>query len=115
MAGKSLGEFVRSTRMRLGISLRELARRAEMSAPFLSEIERGTRSPSDDAVQKLAASLQVSSNVLYDLTPKFALEQFRQILEEDDELRATFAQMVRELSSGKLSARKVQKRLSGQS
>jgi hypothetical protein len=34
-----LGKFIRARRTELGIGLRELARRIEKSAPFLTELE----------------------------------------------------------------------------
>ena len=40
---ETIGERIRHTRKRLGLSLRELARRVGISAAFLSDIEHGRR------------------------------------------------------------------------
>lgn len=37
------GARVRNARLRAGVSLRELARRLNLSAPFVSDLERGRR------------------------------------------------------------------------
>lgn len=47
------------------MSLRKLARMAEVSDPYLSQIERGLRRPSADVLQRLASALQVRAETLY--------------------------------------------------
>ena len=58
---------VRAWREHRGLSLRELARRAEVSAPLLSEIERGQKDGS--TLARLARALGVD---LDDLVPRRA-------------------------------------------
>ncbi len=49
----TLGEAIRYLRLQRGLSLRELARRVGISAPFLSDIERGRRTTEKlDAISK---------------------------------------------------------------
>lgn len=43
MTTKAFGSYVRSMRMRAGISLRQLARTLGISAVYLGEVERGVR------------------------------------------------------------------------
>jgi DNA-binding XRE family transcriptional regulator len=57
---------VRVWREHRGLSLRELARRAEVSAPLLSEIERGQKDGSISTLARLARVLGVD---LDDLVP----------------------------------------------
>lgn len=52
-----LGRRLREARLRSGLSLRDLADRANTSASFLSRIERGQRCPSVIVAARLAAIL----------------------------------------------------------
>ena len=61
----SLGAYIRAQREHSRISLRELARRADVSNPYLSQLERGLRRPSAEILQRLARALEVSSETLY--------------------------------------------------
>jgi len=64
--GKSqvLQDQIKSLRLRLGISQSELARRAGYSHEFISQVERGVKSPSIKALQKIARGLGVSPSLL---------------------------------------------------
>src|SRR5918996_6589504 len=64
MAG-SLGEFLQEQRRHAQLSVRQLAERAGVSNPYLSQIERGLRKPSADVLQQIAKALRVSAEVLY--------------------------------------------------
>ena len=64
MAG-SLGEFLQEQRRHAQLSLRQLAERAGVSNPYLSQIERGLRKPSADVLQQLAKALRISAETLY--------------------------------------------------
>lgn len=60
-----LGAFIRSQRERSAISLRNLADRAGISNPYLSQIERGLRKPSADILKAIARGLSISAETLY--------------------------------------------------
>ena len=45
--------------------MREFARMAGISNPYLSQIERGLRAPSDQVVKAIADALQVSADTLH--------------------------------------------------
>lgn len=64
MAG-SLGEFLQERRQHAQLSLRQLADRAGVSNPYLSQIERGLRRPSADVLQQIAKGLRISAEALY--------------------------------------------------
>jgi transcriptional regulator with XRE-family HTH domain len=64
MAG-SLGEFLQEQRQHAQLSLRQLADRAGVSNPYLSQIERGLRKPSADVLQQIAKGLRISAEALY--------------------------------------------------
>jgi transcriptional regulator with XRE-family HTH domain len=59
-----LGEFIRSQREVARISVRRLAELADVSNPYLSQIERGLRKPSAEILQQIAKALQISSESL---------------------------------------------------
>jgi transcriptional regulator with XRE-family HTH domain len=55
----SLGRFIEQRRTELGLSRRELAERAELSYPYVSQLETGERQPALKAMQSLAPALEV--------------------------------------------------------
>lgn len=61
----NLGEFIATRRRAAELSLRELADRAGISNPYVSQIERGLRRPSEQVLASLAEALQVSAGTLY--------------------------------------------------
>jgi transcriptional regulator with XRE-family HTH domain len=60
----ALGNFIRSQRNLANLSLRELARRTELSNPYLSQLERGLHEPSVRVLKALAGALNVSAETL---------------------------------------------------
>src|SRR5258705_12533459 len=62
---RDLGEFIRDLRKTAQISLRELADRAGVSNPYLSQIERGLRKPSAEVLAQIASALRVSTPLMY--------------------------------------------------
>jgi transcriptional regulator with XRE-family HTH domain len=61
----SLGDYIREQRESAQVSLRQLARSAGVSNPYLSQIERGLRKPSAEILNQIAKGLQISSQALY--------------------------------------------------
>lgn len=61
----ALGRFIRHQRELARMSLRQLAELAEVSNPYLSQIERGIHRPSADVLRALAGPLGVSPRTLY--------------------------------------------------
>ncbi|HUR51344.1 MAG TPA: helix-turn-helix transcriptional regulator [Mycobacteriales bacterium] len=62
---RHLGAFIREQREGSKISLRELAKSAGVSNPYLSQIERGLRKPSAEILQQIAKGLRISAEALY--------------------------------------------------
>jgi len=60
-----LGAYIREQRSTAQISLRQLARLAGVSNPYLSQIERGLRRPSAEILQQIAKALRISAEALY--------------------------------------------------
>jgi len=61
-----LGTFIRQQREIAQQSIRDLAKRAGVSNPYLSQIERGLRKPSADILQQIARALEISAETLYE-------------------------------------------------
>jgi transcriptional regulator with XRE-family HTH domain len=53
------GEVIRILRMASGFSLSELAKKAAVSVPLLSLIEKGERTPSMELLKKISTVLQI--------------------------------------------------------
>ena len=68
--------FIRQQREIAQQSIRDLAKRAGVSNPYLSQIERGLRKPSAEILQQIARALEISAETLYEragmLDPKEA-------------------------------------------
>jgi transcriptional regulator with XRE-family HTH domain len=62
---RDLGDYIREQRHAAQVSLRQLARLAGVSNPYLSQIERGLRKPSAEILQQIAKALRISAEQLY--------------------------------------------------
>jgi transcriptional regulator with XRE-family HTH domain len=62
----SVGDFIREQRNAARVSLRELARSAGVSNPYLSQVERGLRKPSAEILASIARGLKISAETLYE-------------------------------------------------
>jgi transcriptional regulator with XRE-family HTH domain len=71
-----LGEIIRRQRELSELSMRQFADLAGISNPYLSQIERGLREPSERVLDAIATALDSSADSLY--------EQAGLTLEEDD-------------------------------
>jgi len=61
----SLGEYIREQRESTQVSLRQLAKTAGVSNPYLSQIERGVKKPSAEILSQIAKGLRISAETLY--------------------------------------------------
>ncbi|MBD3946517.1 helix-turn-helix transcriptional regulator [Nocardioides ganghwensis] len=62
----AIGDRIRSAREAAGISVRELARRVEVSASHVSQVERGLASFSVRALYNVVSELEISMDSLFD-------------------------------------------------
>ena len=59
-----LGAFIRSQRELQAMSVRRLAELSGISNPYLSQIERGLREPSEQVLDAIAQQLELSADAL---------------------------------------------------
>jgi transcriptional regulator with XRE-family HTH domain len=79
----SIGETIRKQREQHNVSMRQFADMAGISNPYLSQIERGLREPSERVLAAIAESLETSAGALY--------EQAGIVVEEGSETAAARA------------------------
>jgi transcriptional regulator with XRE-family HTH domain len=65
-SASALGEIIRQQRELAEMSMRQFAEIAGISNPYLSQIERGLRAPSEQVVDGIAKALRVSADALYE-------------------------------------------------
>lgn len=65
MAMDRVGSFIRDQRDQAQMSLRQLAKAADVSNPYLSQVERGLRKPSAEILTRIAQGLRISAETLY--------------------------------------------------
>jgi transcriptional regulator with XRE-family HTH domain len=79
----SIGEAIRRQRELSRVSMRQFADMAGISNPYLSQIERGLRKPSERVLDAIAETLQTSADALY--------EQAGIVIEDEPEASAVAA------------------------
>ena len=62
----ALGEIIRRQRELAEMSMRQFAELAGISNPYLSQIERGLRAPSEQVLEGIARALKLSADALYE-------------------------------------------------
>jgi transcriptional regulator with XRE-family HTH domain len=71
----ALGDIIRHQRELAELPMRQLAAMVGISGPYLSQIERGLRAPSDHVLGAIARSLQTSAEALHDQAEALAPAQ----------------------------------------
>jgi len=91
---KSLGERIRELREEKDLSLRELAKRLEVSAAFVSDIELGRRYPSHRVFAKIASILETSVEELQKYDNRPPVEEIKRLASADPQYSVAFRQMI---------------------
>lgn len=91
---KTLGQKIRELREAKDLSLRELAKRLDVSAPFVSDVELGRRYPSDKLFAAIAKELDVSADDLrtYDTRPP--VEGLKRLTNINPQYAVAFRQVI---------------------
>jgi transcriptional regulator with XRE-family HTH domain len=80
---RALGEIIRQQRELAELSMRQFAELAGISNPYLSQIERGLRAPSQQVLDAIAKTLKISADALYEqagMTPPGAEPEINAVL-----------------------------------
>ena len=110
----SLGEVIRNLREKTDLSLRALAKKADISPPFLSDIETGKRYPSDETLQSLAKTLKVSIEHLKKYDHRESASDLRRIIANNPRIGLAFRSTVEGLKTGKITAEQLERLLNQQ-
>src|SRR6185295_267621 len=86
----SLGQRIRDLRSGKDLSLRELAKKAGISAAFLSDIELGRRFPSEDVLGTLARILGAPLGELRSYDTRPAIDEIRRLASENPNYGVAF-------------------------
>jgi transcriptional regulator with XRE-family HTH domain len=109
----TLGETIRSLREEAGLSLRELARKTNVSAPFMSDVELGRRYPKDETLQAIATVLKVDLEDLKKFDNRESVADFKRLIEANPALGLAFRTAVTKVKSGNLTTDELARKLSG--
>jgi transcriptional regulator with XRE-family HTH domain len=66
----TFGQFIRHQREMQDLTMRQLADLVGISNPYLSQIERGLREPSERVVEAIANNLEMSAETLKQYRPR---------------------------------------------
>ncbi len=99
----TLGQRLRELRERAGLSLREVAKAAEISAPFLSDVELGRRFPTNETLVLIAQKLRASAGDLKKHDHRLALADLKRLAEGSPSLGAAVRTLVDQIRSGNLT------------
>ena len=80
---KTLGQVLKELRLKADLSLRELAEKTKVTAPFLSDIELGRRFPSAEKLVELAKALEVDIAELRKFDGRETAADVRRFLEQN--------------------------------
>lgn len=100
----TLGQRLRGLRARAGLSLREVAKAAKISAPFLSDVELGRRFPTNETLALIAQKLKASADELKKHDHRSAFVDLKRLAEGSPGVAAAVRALVDQVQSGRLTA-----------
>lgn len=98
-----IGEFVTRLRAKRGLSMAQLAARVGVNSMYLSQVERGTRLPSDEMIQNVADFFKLDENDLFEMVGRVPL-----VVREELENQTLLQKVLKEMITTKLSEQKKQ-------
>ena len=81
-----IGQRIRKLRLKQGFKAKDFAREVNISRVYLNEIERGTKTPSLDTMQKICDALGITLAHLFSVEDKDRSMEYCQLLENAKEL-----------------------------
>ena len=107
----TMGQRLRELRERAGLSLREVAKAAKISAPFLSDVELGRRFPTNETLALIAQKLGASADDLKKHDHRSSLDDLKRLAEGSPSLGAAVRALVEEVQSGNLTSDELAEKL----
>ncbi|VAW07863.1 hypothetical protein MNBD_ACTINO01-1435 [hydrothermal vent metagenome] len=95
-----VGSFIKEHRERSALSIRKLAELTGVSNPYLSQIERGVRTPSAEILRSIAGALSIRTETLYEqagLLDEQELPGVREAIQADASLTTSQKQALMEI------------------
>lgn len=111
MIQQSLGQKIKELRDAADLSLRELATKIGVSAPFLSDVELGRRFPSDEVLEKLSKALASPVDELRQYDSRQPVAELKKLIESNPGLGFAFRTVVEDMKDGKLTPEMLAKKL----
>ncbi|MEO5715189.1 MAG: helix-turn-helix transcriptional regulator [Luteolibacter sp.] len=99
----TMGQRLRELREGAGLSLREVAKDAKISAPFLSDVELGRRFPTNETLALIAKKLHASADELKKHDHRSAFADLKRLAEGSPSLGAAVRALVDQVQSGNLT------------
>lgn len=93
---KPLGERIRELRDEHDLSVRELAKKAQVSAPFLSDVELGRRHPSDEVLKLIATALSTTLDELKKHDARPPVQELKRLSANDPAMGFALRRVVEE-------------------
>ena len=89
-----LGQYIRERREARDLSLRELAKKLDCSAAFLSDIELGRRYPSEKVLKQIADLLKVTVDDLRAHDVRAPIEEIKRLTQNDPQYAIAFRTVI---------------------
>ena len=91
---EGLGPYMRRRRDELDLSLREVAKRLDCSAAFISDIELGRRHPSEKVLTEIARVLRVKLEDLQAMDERPPIDDIKRLTQSDPRFALAFRTMI---------------------
>ncbi len=91
---EGLGAHIRQLRDERDLSLREFAKKLDVSAPFISDVELGRRHPSEEVLAKIAQVLGVKVEDLRAHDTRAPIDEIKRITQSDPKFALAFRTMI---------------------
>ncbi|WP_295437969.1 helix-turn-helix transcriptional regulator [uncultured Thiodictyon sp.] len=104
------GDRIRELRNERDLSLRDLADLVKVSAPFLTDVEKRRRYPTEDTLVKLADALRTTVEDLKSYDNRPPTKEIAELTDEDVEFAYAFRRIVDQVKSQGLTADDLKRR-----
>lgn len=91
---KNLGQYIRFLREKKDISLRELAKKLDITPAFLSDVELGRRNPSEEVLAKIAHLLETTVEDLRHHDTRAPIEAIKRLAASNPSYGLAFRQVI---------------------